>query len=81
MKIKIKNEEKKIFLRIPTSWVFSGIGLCFLKMFDKNGDFKGLTFKKMRNIRKTIRRMRKKYKNWNLVEADSTDGSYVRIKL
>ena len=81
MIIKIKTEGKKIFLPIPTLWAFSGIGLYFLIKFDKDGDFSGLKPKHMRNIRKTIRHMRRKHKKWNLVEAECADGTYVRIKL
>lgn len=81
MKIKIKTEKLNLFFAVPTFLVFSDIGLLFMKICDKDGDFKRVTFKDMRNIRKTIRRMRKKYTNWNLVEVDSTDGTCVRVKL
>lgn len=81
MKIKIKTKGKKFFFMIPTSWVFSGIGLLLLKMFDKSEDFRGLTFRGMRSIRKTIRRFRKKDKNWNLMELDSPEEISVTIKL
>ena len=81
MKIKIKTEKLNLFFAVPTVLVFSDIGLLFMKICDKYGDFKGVTFKDMRNIRKTIRRIRKKHKNWNLVEVDSTDGTCVRVKL
>lgn len=81
MIIRIKAEGKKIFLPIPSDWVFSRVGLHFLKKNDNDGDFANLSPKHMRNIRKTIRKMRKKHKKWNLVEVDSSDGTYVRIKL
>ena len=81
MVIKIKTRGKKIFLPIPTMWAFSGVGLYFLKKFDTDNTFSGLKAKDMRKIRKTIRRMRRKHKKWNIVEADCTDGTYVRIKL
>lgn len=81
MVIRIKSEGTRIFLPIPTMWVFSGTGLFFLKKLDKDESFKGLKPKHMRNIRKTIRRMRKRHKKWNLVEVDCTDGTFVRIKL
>ena len=81
MIIRIKTEGKKIFLPIPSSWAFSRMGLHFLKKNDDDGDFANITPKQMRNIRKTIRKMRKKHKNWNIVEVDSSDGTYVRIKL
>ena len=81
MVIRIKTKGKKIFLPIPSNWVFSRIGLRFLKKHDDDGDFANLSPKHMRNIRKTIRKMRRKHKNWNLVEVNSSDGTYVRIKL
>ena len=81
MVIRIKTKGKKIFLPIPSNWVFSRIGLHFLKKNDNDGDFANLSPKHMRNIRKTIRKMRRKHKNWNIVEVNSSDGTYVRIKL
>lgn len=81
MVIRVKTEGKKIFLPIPSNWVFSRIGLRFLKKNDEDGNFANISPKQMRNIRKTICKMRKRHKNWNLVEVDSSDGTYVRIKL
>ena len=81
MVIRIKSEGKRIFLPIPIMWAFSRIGLHFLKKTDKDGSFDGLKPKHLRSIRKTIRRMKRKYKKWNLVEVDYADGTFVRIKL
>ena len=81
MVIRIKSEGTRIFLPIPTMWVFSGTGLFFLKKLDKDESFKGLKPKHLRSIRRAIRRMRKKHQKWNLVEVDCADGTFVRIKL
>jgi hypothetical protein len=35
----------------------------------------------MKKIRKTLRRMRKIHKNWNIVEVDSADGDHIIIRL
>ena len=51
MVIRIKSEGTRIFLPIPTMWVFSGTGLFFFKKLDKDESFKGLKPKHMRNIR------------------------------
>ena len=81
MKIKIKSEEKNFTIAFPTAWAFSRIGLHFLKKQDDEGDFSGLTPKSMRKIRQTIRKLKKKHKAWNLVEVDTSDGTYVRIRM
>ena len=81
MKIRIKSQEKNFTIALPTAWVFSRVGLHFLKKQDEEGDFSGLTPRSMRKIRKTIRKLKKKHKSWNLVEVDSSDGTYVRIHL
>jgi hypothetical protein len=81
MIIKIKAEGKKIFFAIPISWAFSRVGLYFLNKYNPDGTFNGITVKSMRNIRKTLRRMRKKYRNWNLVEVESSEGDSVIIKM
>ena len=84
MRIKIESQEKNLNLALPSGLVsriaFSGVGLRYLK---KHGDnsFKNLTKRDMKNIRKTLRRMRKIHKNWNIVEVDSADGDHVIIRL
>ena len=84
MRIKIESQEKNLNLALPSGLVsriaFSGVGLRYLK---KHGDdaFKNLTGRDMKNIRKTLRRMRKIHKNWNIVEVDSADGDHIIIRL
>lgn len=83
MKISIKDEGKKFFIPFPTSLIFSSFSLWILKKgtLDVRGiDFSKLSPEAMRNIRRTIRRMRKIHKNLYLVEVE--DGnSTVKIKL
>ena len=81
MTIRIVTEGKRIFLPIPITWAFGRIGLKYLKKHDDTDSFKNVTPKAMRKIRRTIRRMRRKHKTWNLVEVDSSDGTSVRIRL
>ena len=81
MTVRIKTEGKKIFIPIPISWAFGRIGLSYLKKHDEDGSWSNATPKAMKNIRKTMRKMKKIHKNWNFVEVDSSDGTSVRIKL
>ena len=81
MIIRIKTEGKKIVLPIPVLWAFGRLGLSFLKKHVDDESFKNVTPKDMKKIRKTIRKMKRKHKKWNLVEVDSSDGTSVRIKL
>ena len=81
MIIRIKTEGKKIVLPIPVLWAFGRTGLNFLKKHIDDDAFKNVTLKDMKKIRKTMRKMKRKHKNWNLVEVDSSDGTSIRIKL
>jgi hypothetical protein len=81
MTIKIKTDGKKIFIPIPVTWAFGRIGLNYLKKHDEDGSFSNVTPKTMKNIRKTIRKMKRIHKKWNLVEVESNDGTSVRIRL
>lgn len=85
MRIRIDSEEKKLNLALPSGLmsriVFSGLGLRYLKKHGGDDAFSNLTKRDMKNIRKTLRRMRKIHKNWNIVEVDSSDGDHIIIRL
>lgn len=85
MRIKIESQEKNLNLALPSGLMsriaFSGIGLRYLKKHGGDDSFSNLTKRDMKNIRKTLRRMRKIHKNWNIVEMDSADGDHVIIRL
>ena len=85
MRINVESEGKKIRLALPSGLIygiaFSGVGLKYLKRYGENEAFANVTKQDIKNIRKTIKRMRKIHKKWNIVEVDSADGDRVRVRL
>lgn len=83
MKISIKKEGKKFLIPIPTSLIFSSFSLWILKHSTSaviDAGFSKLSPKAMRNIRRTIRKMRKIHKNLYFVEVEDGDST-VKIRL
>ena len=81
MKIEITDEKKRIAINIPTRILFSRFGLLVIRLGDRGKRFRTLRGRDMKKIRKEIYRMRKLHKDWSFLEADSQDGSQVRINL
>ena len=81
MKIEITDEKKKITINIPTRILFSRFGLLVNRLGDKEKRICALRGRDMERIRKEIYRMRKLHQDWSFFEADSKDGSQVRITL
>ncbi len=81
MKIEIQDEGKKYLFIIPNCLLFSPLIIRALKYAPgmKSIDFKGLTPKKMRKIRRCIRKMKKIHKSWYLVEVEGENS--VKIKM
>lgn len=86
MIIYVKDAEDSFLIPLPNSLLFSSLSLWFIKRnADKikgiDGiDLEGISSKSMREIRRTIKQMRKIHKDLYLVEVE--DGnSTVRIKL
>lgn len=86
MKIRIKTErenkkgdvkERQISFILPTAVVFSRLGLRLMK---KHGgaDFSSAKPSDMRNIRRTVCKMRRLHRGWVFLEAES-GGSGVKI--
>ena len=85
MRINIESEGKKIRLALPSGLiyglVFGRAGLKYLKRYVDADMFANMTKKDMKKIRKTLLRMRKIHKSWNVVEVDSSDGDRIKIRL
>lgn len=79
MRIRITTEKTDMRLIFPTSLVFSRLGLVFLQK-SGNKSFTGVNAKSMKEIRRTVKKMKKLHKDWYAVEACSADGSGVRIR-
>ena len=84
MKIIVKSQERNIRLGFPTTWLF-GRGSAFLA--EKLG--RKYAPEAMENIPPEtipilcaeLRRIKKKYGSYDLVEVESAEGDYVKIQL
>lgn len=85
MKISFKSGSNKFLFFLPDFLIFSSLGAAFLTSGAKKygGDSASvvITGKTMRMMRRSIRKMKKIHKNWNLVEVKSADGDNVLITL
>ena len=88
MKIAIKSPEKSFTLRFPSFLIFNGLvaSLCGSKLASRfvenhaDGVQVKLSPKNSRRLFREIRRARRRYKNWYIVEVEDGDES-VKIKL
>ncbi len=85
MKITInENGCKRIKIRIPTRLVISRLSLRVLRRHareDGEHAFRLPRPRDMRRIRREVKRMKAIHPNWCLVEAASTDGELIEIRL
>ena len=81
MKIKIVDKERNLYFAFPNLLVFNHVALAILKKNDNDGTWKNVKPSHVRNIRRTVRRMKKTHKGWYLVEVECADGTGVKIKL
>ena len=88
MKIAIKSPQKSFTLRFPSFLIFNGLvaSLCGSKfvssILEKNSDGiqVKISSKDTRRLFKEIRKARRRYKNWYIVEVEDGNES-VKIKL
>ena len=84
MKINIKEGRRSFTIGFPNAIVFSPFASRIIKGRINGVDFSlfaGVSIKNMRKIRRCIRELKKKNKDWCLVEIDSGGGASVKIKL
>lgn len=88
MKIAIKSDEKSFSIRIPSFLIFNAavatLGSRFINSYMKKHteDIQiNIPPKDARRIFKEIRKAKRRYKNWHIVEIDDGDGESVKIKL
>ena len=81
MKIIVKSDDhKNIKLLFPTGLLLNNITAIFVHRAMKK---KGISIRigHLRTLMKVLKRYKRKHKNWNLVEVNSSDGNYVQIKI
>lgn len=84
MKIIVKSEEHNIRLGFPTTWLF-GRGSAFLaeKLGRKYAPeaMENIPLDAIPILCAELRRIKKKYGSYDLVEVESAEGDYVKIQL
>lgn len=84
MKIQIRSEDIRLTLYLPTSLLFCR-GTVWLAnhLGQKHADpaLDTIPPQALEAIFAELRRIKKKYGHWDLVETESADGEYVRIQL
>ena len=89
MKIAIKSDAKSLTIRIPSFLLFNPITatLCGSRIIrsimkdDKNEDDIRITAKDARKLFREINRVRRKHKDWYIVDVEDGEGESVKIKL
>ncbi len=81
MKIVVRSSQgPKLWIPFPSALVFNRFSADFLvKMMDGNG--MKLDKAQARAIIKALNQYRRKHRDWVLVEVQSADGDYVKVKL
>lgn len=81
MKIVIKESQGKNFtLPLPSCVIFSPATALFLpKILKQNG--MSVSRRQCAHLLKTLRRCRRRFPHWNIVEVHSADGDHVVIRL
>lgn len=84
MKIRISGRERNICLLLPTSLIFSGATIRLMNVAVKfiPEDVKEyIPSDKLEMIFRELRRIRKKYGSFDLVDVESADGEKIKITL
>ena len=80
MKIFIKSDDKKMVLVFPNLIFFNAPMLRLAENYS-GGAMPHIPSKSVRKLRKTIRKMKKIHKGWELVDVQSSNGDVVKIKM
>lgn len=84
MKIRISGRERNICLLLPTSLIFSGATIRLMNIAVKfiPEDVRDyIPSDKLEMIFRELRRIRKKYGSFDLVDVESADGEKIKITL
>ena len=81
MTIRINDNGKKLLFWFPNILLFNSLGLKIAKRCFKDKDIPDIPPKLLRDIRRISRKMNRIHKKWYLLEAYTSDGSTVKIKL
>ena len=75
-----EKEKKKLCLRIPTRLFINSITALIAPRYLDKYECK-VTARQLFKFFRVIHKCRRRYKKWDLVEVNSTDGDYVRVRI
>lgn len=84
MKIQVNDGEHNIRILLPTSLIFSKGTVWLVNRVGRKyaGEaMQGISPKALAALFAELRRIKRKYRNWNLVEVESASGEQVLIQL
>ena len=84
MKIQIQGDGHKIKILLPTKWIFSNTGssiAAFVVQKYASDEMAGVTPEAIKALCAEIRRIKRKYGRWDMVEVSSSDGEKVIVTL
>lgn len=81
MRIVVNNNDRRpIKIRFPMGLVLNRFTACFAPLVLRNSEVK-ITRKQAIRLIKELKRCKKRFPDWKIVEVKSADGEYVEIKL
>ncbi len=80
MRITVKEGERERVFRIPTRWLLNKFCLRHIRI-GKSKEGIQIPPSAIRELRRTVRRIKERHPDWVLVEVDSPDAERVEIKL
>lgn len=75
-----KDRHAPIKLLFPTGLVFNRLTVHFIPMALKDSDVK-ITRQQALRLFREVKRCKKEFHDWKIVEVESADGEYVEVKL
>lgn len=81
MKIDVKNEKRSFHLAFPNWLILNRVSMRLARKVTKGEVEVRLSGKALRELRRTIKRLRKTRGDWSLIEVHSADGDEVRVRL
>ena len=80
MIIKVRSDDIKLWIPVPLGLVFNDLTAALLpKIMEQNG--MTITPKQARKLMRGLRKCQRRHRGLTLVEAETSDGQYVEIKL
>ena len=81
MKIDVKNEKRSFHFAFPNWLILNRVSMRLARKGTKGEVEIRLSGKALRELRRTVKRLRRTRGDWSLIEVHSADGDEVRVRL